>query len=119
MIPTASGLDELRDALRRFAADRDWDQFHSPKNLAMALSVEASELLEHFQWLTEAESNNISPEARHAVGLEAADVLLYLIRLSDKLEINLITAAQEKMRLNAEKYPAEKARGSNKKYDEL
>ena len=119
MIPTASGLDELRDALRRFAADRDWDQFHSPKNLAMALSVEASELLEHFQWLTETESNNISSEARHAVGLEAADVLLYLIRLSDKLEINLITAAQEKIRLNAEKYPAEKARGSSKKYDEL
>ncbi len=119
MIPIASGLDELRDALRRFAADRDWDQFHSPKNLAMALSVEASELLERFQWLTETESNNISPAARHAVGLEAADVLLYLIRLTDKLEINLITAAQEKMRLNAEKYPVEKARGSSKKYDAL
>lgn len=119
MIPAASGLDELRDALRRFAADRDWDQFHSPKNLAMALSVEVSELLEHFQWLTEAESNNISAAARHAVGLEAADVLLYLIRLSDKLELDLIAVAQEKMRLNAEKYPVEKARGSNKKYDEL
>ncbi len=119
MIPAASGLGELRDALRRFAADRDWDQFHSPKNLAMALSVEASELLEHFQWLTEAESNNISATARHAVGLEAADVLLYLIRLSDKLEIDLIAAAHEKMRLNAEKYPVEKARGSSRKYNEL
>jgi dCTP diphosphatase len=119
VIPAASGFDELRDALRRFAADRDWDQFHSPKNLAMALSVEVSELLEHFQWLTEAESNNISAAARHAVGLEAADVLLYLIRLSDKLELDLIAVAHEKMRLNAEKYPVEKARGSNKKYDEL
>ncbi len=112
-------FDQLRDALRQFAAARDWDQFHSPKNLVAALSVEASELLEHFQWLTEDESKNLSAESRHAVSLEAADVLLYLIRLSDKLGIDLIASAQEKMRLNAEKYPVDKSRGTSKKYNEL
>ena len=112
-------FEQLRDALRQFAAARDWDQFHSPKNLAAALSVEAAELLEHFQWLTEDESKNLSAESRHAVSLEAADVLLYLIRLSDKLNIDLLAAAQEKMRLNAEKYPVDKSRGTSKKYNEL
>ena len=116
---TNSELLKLRDALRQFAQERDWDQFHSPKNLAAALSVEAAELLEHFQWLTEDQSKNLSAESRHAVSLEAADVLLYLVRLSDKLNIDLIAAAQEKMLLNAEKYPIDKARGSSKKYDEL
>jgi dCTP diphosphatase len=114
-----SELIKLRDALRQFAGERDWEQFHSPKNLAAALSVEASELLEHFQWLTEDESKNLAAESRHAVSLEAADVLLYLIRLSDKLGIDLIASAQEKMRLNAKKYPVEKSRGTSKKYDEL
>jgi dCTP diphosphatase len=114
-----SDVIKLRDALRQFAGERDWEQFHSPKNLAAALSVEASELLEHFQWLTEVESKNLSAESRHAVSLEAADVLLYLIRLSDKLNIDLIAAAKEKMLLNAKKYPVDKARGSSKKYDEL
>lgn len=114
-----SELIKLRDALRQFAGERDWEQFHSPKNLAAALSVEASELLEHFQWLTEEESKNLSAESRHAVSLEAADVLLYLIRLSDKLDIDLIAAAKEKMLLNAKKYPVDKARGLSKKYDEL
>jgi dCTP diphosphatase len=114
-----SELTKLRDALRQFADERDWEQFHSPKNLAAALSVEASELLEHFQWLSEDESKNLSAESRHAVSLEAADVLLYLVRLSDKLNIDLIASAQEKMLLNAKKYPVEKARGSSKKYDEL
>ena len=112
-------LVKLRNALRQFANERDWEQFHSSKNLAMALSVEASELLEHFQWLTEEESKNLSTESHHAVSLEAADVLLYLIRMSDKLDIDLIASAQEKMLLNAKKYPVEKARGSSKKYDEL
>ena len=116
---TNNELIKLRDALRQFAQERDWNQFHSPKNLAAALSVEAAELLEHFQWLTEDESKNLSAELRHAVSLEAADVLLYLIRLSDKLDIDLIAAAKEKMLLNAEKYPIDKARGSSKKYDEL
>jgi dCTP diphosphatase len=114
-----SELIKLRDALRQFAGERDWEQFHSPKNLAAALSVEASELLEHFQWLAEDESKNLSAESRHAVSLEAADVLLYLIRLSDKLNIDLIASAQEKMLLNAKKYPVETSRGTSKKYDEL
>jgi dCTP diphosphatase len=112
-------LNTLRDELRTFAAEREWDQFHSPKNLAMALSVEASELLEHFQWKSETESAQLTADERQAVAHEAADVLLYLIRIADKLGIDLIDAAKEKMVLNAKKYPVEKARGSSKKYDEL
>jgi dCTP diphosphatase len=115
----ADGLRELRDALRRFAAERDWDQFHSPKNLAIALSVEAGELLERFQWLTEPESEFLSPVDRSHVEQEMADVLLYLIRLADRLDVNLAAAAREKMKINAEKYPVEKARGKSKKYTEL
>lgn len=113
-----SSLDELRAALRRFAAERDWDQFHSPKNLAMALSVEAAELLEQFQWLTEAESKALDPDRRSRVRQEVADVLLYLVRLADKLDIDLMAAAAEKIAQNAARYPAEKVRGSSKKYTE-
>lgn len=116
---TPDVLKDLRLKLRRFAAERDWDQFHSPKNLAMALSVEAAELLEHFQWLSDAESSALSPELRAKVSEEIADVLLYLVRLADKLDVDLAVAASEKLKLNATKYPAEKARGSNKKYCEL
>ena len=112
-------LESLRDQLRTFASERDWDQFHSPKNLAAALAVEASELLEHFQWLTEAQSQQLPPDALNEVGNEVADVLLYLIRISDKLGIDLIAAAKAKIVLNAEKYPVEKARGSSRKYTEL
>lgn len=115
----ANVLVELRDALRRFAAERDWDQFHSPKNLAIALSVEAGELLERFQWLSEAESQSLSPTERSRVEQEMADVLLYLIRLADRLKVDLAAAAREKMRINAEKYPVDKARGKSKKYTEL
>ena len=117
--PFMSELEHLRDQLRSFAAERDWDQFHSPKNLASALSVEAAELLEHFQWLTEAQSQQPTPEVMKQVRAEAADVLLYLIRLSDKLGIDLIAAANEKLILNAQKYPVEKAFGTSKKYTEL
>ena len=113
------GLLQLRNALRQFAAERDWDQFHSPKNLASALSVEAAELLERFQWLTEQESQCLSPMDRARVEQELADVLLYLIRLADKLDVDLAVAAREKMKINAEKYPVEKARGKSKKYTEL
>ncbi|MEZ5531356.1 MAG: nucleotide pyrophosphohydrolase [Steroidobacteraceae bacterium] len=102
-------LLELRDALRHFAAERDWDQFHSPRNLAAALSVEAAELLEHYQW---GEAANLEQ-----VREEAADVLLYLIRLADKLDIDLAAAARDKIALNAQKYPVEKARGNARKYD--
>ena len=112
-------LEALREQLRDFAAERDWDLFHSPKNLAMALSVEAGELLEVFQWLTEEQSRRLSPEALVAAGDEVADVLLYLIRLSDKLGIDPIAAAHRKMLSNARKYPADKARGNSKKYTEL
>ena len=112
-------IESLRNQLRTFAVDRDWDQFHSPKNLASALAVEAAELLEHFQWLTEAESQQLPPEALNEVGNEVADVLLYLIRISDKLGIDLIAAANAKIVLNAEKYPLEKSRGSSRKYTEL
>jgi len=112
-------LVALRDALRAFAAERDWDQFHSPRNLAAALAVEAAELLEPFQWLTDEQSRELSPESRAAVEQEMADVLLYLVRLADKLEVDLEQAARAKIALNAQKYPVEKARGSNRKYDEL
>ena len=112
-------LESLRDELRKFAADRDWDQFHSPKNLAMALSAEAGELLEVFQWLTPGESQALAPEKLAAVRQEIADVLLYVIRLSDKLDIDPAAAAREKLAENARKYPADKARGNAKKYNEL
>ena len=109
----------LRDALRRFAAERDWDQYHSPKNLATALCVEAAELLEHFQWLTEDASKSLSSEQLSKVSEEMADVLLYLVRLADKLNLNLLEAAESKIALNAQKYPADKVRGSSRKYTEL
>jgi NTP pyrophosphatase (non-canonical NTP hydrolase) len=112
-------LERLREELRDFAAARDWDQFHSPKNLAMALSVEAGELLEAFQWLTEEQSARLPPEALSAASDEVADVLLYLVRLSDKLGIDPIAAAHRKLLSNAEKYPADKARGNSRKYTEL
>ena len=112
-------LEELRVRLREFAAERDWDPFHSPKNLAMALSAETGELLEIFQWLTEAQSRSLSPEAQAAASEEIADVLLYLVRLGDQLGIDLAAAARRKLAANALKYPVEKARGSSKKYNEL
>lgn len=112
-------LQELRDSLRQFAAERDWDQFHSPKNLAIALNVEAAELLEHFQWLPDTQTSALPPEKRAKVREELADVLLYLVRLADKLDVDLAVAAAEKIRINATKYPIHKARGSSKKYTEL
>ncbi|MDZ4202157.1 MAG: nucleotide pyrophosphohydrolase [Gallionella sp.] len=101
----SSDLLMLRDKLRDFAKARDWEQFHSPKNLSMALMVEVAELMEHFQWLTEAQSGELSDETRHAVGEELADVLLYLVRLSDQLGVDLHDAALKKMEKNAIKYP--------------
>jgi NTP pyrophosphatase (non-canonical NTP hydrolase) len=115
----ADALILLRDELRRFAADRDWDQFHSPKNLASALAVEAAELLEPFQWLTEAQSRQLTAEQSAAVREEMADVLLYLVRLADKLDIDLVAAARDKIVRNAARYPVETARGSSKKYTDL
>lgn len=110
-------FDEMRHYLRQFARDRDWQQFHAPKNLVMALSVETGELMEHFQWLTEAQSEQLSPEAKQAVADEIADVQLYLVLLADRLGIDLPAAIERKTRLNEAKYPADQVRGSAKKYD--
>ena len=119
MTKPAPTLDSLRDALRRFAAARDWEQFHTPKNLAMALTVEAAELLEQFQWLTPAQSAQLAAGRRRAVEDEIADVLLYLVRLADVLDIDAIAAARRKMRVNARKYPVARARGNARKYTRL
>jgi dCTP diphosphatase len=112
-------LEGLRTRLRDFAAARDWDQFHSPKNLAMALSGEAGELLEVFQWLTDEQSRRLDDKARSAAADEIADVLLYLVRLADKLGLDPLAEAQRKLADNERRYPVEKARGSAKKYTEL
>jgi|SRR5690606_217752 len=111
-------LRDLQQQLRRFAADRDWDQFHSPKNLSMALAVEAAELVEQFQWLTEAQSAQLEPDRRERVRMELADVFIYLLRLADKLDVDLLRAATDKMALNARKYPAGQVRGDPRKYTE-
>jgi len=112
-------LEHLRMQVAAFAAERDWDQFHNPKNLAMALAGEAGELLEHFQWLTPDEAANLPPATREEVALECADVLLFLLRLADKLDIDLAAAAGRKLELNALKYPIGKSRGKATKYDKL
>ncbi|MDG0979143.1 MAG: nucleotide pyrophosphohydrolase [Halieaceae bacterium] len=111
-------LEILRNKQRGFAQERDWDQFHSPKNLAMALLGEAGELIEHFQWLTEDESRSLSPEKKADVSTEMADVLLYLVRLADKLDIDLYQSSLDKLELNSQKYPADQVKGSARKYSE-
>ncbi len=98
-------LDDLRERLRRFASERDWEQFHTPKNLAMSVAIEAAEIMEHFQWLTAAQSLELDEATRDEVAHEIADVLLYLVRLADVLEIDMVAAAREKIGLNARKYP--------------
>ena len=113
-----NNLDEIKEKLRQFAIARDWDQFHSPKNLSMALAGEVGELLELFQWLTEEQSNNLSREQRGAVEEEIADVFLYLLRLADKLGVDLLKAANNKIIINEHKYPVDKVKGSPKKYTE-
>lgn len=113
------GLEDLKAALRRFAEERDWDQFHTPKNLATALIVEAGELLEHFQWMDRGTREDMPARQRDQVALEMADVLLYLIRLADKFEVDLIDAAKRKLELNALKYPAALAHGHARKYTDL
>jgi NTP pyrophosphatase (non-canonical NTP hydrolase) len=115
-MPGLLDLGELQRDLRHFAADRDWDQFHSPKNLAMALSVEAAELVEIFQWLTERQSADLDDGTRAAVAEEIADVQIYLARLADRLGIDIPTAVDEKLALNARKYPADQVRGSAAKH---
>ncbi len=111
-------MDELKRKLRDFATKRDWDQFHSPKNLAMALSVEVAELVEHFQWLTEEQSYIKDPEKLGAIKQEIGDILIYLTRLSDKLGIDPLEAAKDKIKINDKKYPVELSKGNARKYDE-
>jgi NTP pyrophosphatase (non-canonical NTP hydrolase) len=115
----SDSLQAIARQLDQFARARDWEQFHSPKNLSSALVVEAGELLESFQWLTEDQSRTLPPEKLQAVRTEIADVLLYLVQLSTALKIDPVEAAREKLQLNELKYPVEKARGTSKKYDEL
>ena len=111
-------LESLRNKINQFVAERDWTQFHTPKNLAMAMIVEAAELVEQFQWDTPQESQQLSPEKREAVAHELADTFVYLLRIAEVLEIDLIEATNKKIELNALKYPVDKARGSNAKYTE-
>ena len=109
-------LRALQQRLTEFAAAREWEQFHSPKNLTMALSVEASELVEEFQWLTEAQSAKLDDERLERVRLELADVFIYTLRLADRLGVDLLRAAADKIALNERKYPAERVRGDARKY---
>jgi NTP pyrophosphatase (non-canonical NTP hydrolase) len=111
-------LRDLALTLREFAAARDWDQFHSPKNLAMALVGEAGELAAEFQWLTPDESRNLDERQLAAIRAESADVFIYLIRLADKLGFDLVAAATDKIAQNELRYPAAQVRGSSKKYTE-
>lgn len=109
---------KLRDDIRIFVAERDWDKFHTPKNLSSALCVEAAELLEHFQWLLTGTKEELGKKKLNQVRHEMADVLVYLIRLADKLDVDLFEAVIEKMTINREKYPADKVRGDSRKYSE-
>jgi NTP pyrophosphatase (non-canonical NTP hydrolase) len=113
-----SSIEALRDRLREFAAERDWDQFHTPKNLSMALIAEAAELVEHFQWVDGSRSHLLEDRVRPSVEEELADIFIYLVRIADKLDIDLYRAAERKIAINARKYPADKVRGSARKYTE-
>jgi len=109
-------IETLRDRLREFARERDWDQFHTPKNLSMALIAEAAELVEHFQWVEGDKSHLLEEKVRPSVEEELADIFIYLVRIADKLDIDLYKAAGRKIAINARKYPADKVRGSARKY---
>jgi dCTP diphosphatase len=111
-------VNELRDTIRAFIEERDWEKFHSPKNLAMALGVEVAEIVEHFQWLTEEESKNLPPEKRAELREEIGDVMIYLIELADKLGIDPVEAAKAKVAINGQKYPVDLVKGKASKYTE-
>lgn len=119
MEPEDTRLAEISKQLEDFVEERDWSQFHSPKNLAMALTGEVGELVEHFQWLTEEQSRQLAEEESAAVRAELADVQIYLLLLAQKLDVDPLAAVEDKLAKNAEKYPAHRAKGSNKKYTEL
>lgn len=112
----ADSLDALRARVNNFVTERDWAQFHSPKNLAMAMIVEAGEVVEHFQWMTEQQSRNLDAQTKEQVGQELSDTLVYLLRIAEVCGIDLIEAANKKIDLNAQKYPVDKCKGSNAKY---
>jgi dCTP diphosphatase len=112
------GLEDLRSAISAFIKERDWEQFHSPKNLAMALSVEVAEIVEHFQWLTEEQSRSLPSEKLTAIREEIGDVMIYLTELADKLGIDPVEAAKAKVAINGQKYPAELVKGKASKYTE-
>jgi len=111
-------LDDLSRRLAAFARARDWEQFHSPKNLSMALTAEAGELLEHFQWLREEQSASLVPQKKEEVALEMADILIYLLRLAERLDIDLLDAAYRKLAINEARYPADKVRGDARRAEE-
>jgi NTP pyrophosphatase (non-canonical NTP hydrolase) len=111
-------LHQISQRLLEFARERDWEQFHAPKNLAMALAVEAGEIMEHFQWLSEEQSEQLSEDKRQQVAYEVADVFIFTMRLSQRLGIDLAAVVDEKIKINEQKYPADKVRGSAKKYTE-
>lgn len=111
-------LEQMKQRLREFTAARDWQQYHSPKNLSMALIAEAAELVEHFQWLTEDQSASLPPEKLAEVELELADIQIYLVELADRLQVDLKDAVEKKLAINAQKYPVDKVKGSSKKYNE-
>ena len=113
-----SSVAQLQNRLREFARERDWDQFHTPKNLSMALIAEAAELVEHFQWVEGDKSHLLEEKVRPSVEEELADIFIYLVRIADKLGIDLYDAAERKIAINARKYPADKVKGSAKKYTE-
>jgi len=118
MTATDPDLAALTARIRRFAAERDWEQFHTPKNLTMALAAEVGELIEQFQWLTDAQSSELTPAQRTAVSDEIADVFIYLVRLCDVVGVDLHRAALAKIEINEGRYPAERVRGSAKKYSD-
>lgn len=115
---TKESVEDLRQRLAEFAQVRDWDQFHSPKNLSMALIAETAELVEHFQWLSEHDSHNLSKEKQQEVAMELADIFIFLIRIADKLDVDLVDAAWEKITLNESRYPVDKVKGSARRANE-
>ena len=116
---STDSIEQLQAGIRRFAEERDWQPFHTPKNLAMALAVEAAELMEHFQWATPEQSQHPDSVKLAAIGEEMSDVLIYLVRLADVLELDLLAAARAKIIRNGQKYPPDVARGNARKYTEL
>ena len=114
----SDSIQELNERLLRFARERDWEQFHSPKNLSMALAGEAGELLEHFQWITEEQSQNLDEDRKEAVALEMADIFIYLVRMAERLDINLLDAAWQKISINEKRYPVEQVKGDTRRSEE-